>query len=201
HRLADGNPHRSAHEPELEGHHDSGKAADLSVGDDDRIAAGAECRLSFLEPVGVTRAVAEVERVDDRLWQLDPRKGAVIEDELEALLSAYPQVVAAIAADVEIGFELAIKQHLLATRAFRPQILRHRLLGHDCADLRQDEIGEPIHRRLVTGWRWLVDHNLSRCFISTKLTKLSLWGSSHADRQYPRSQDSSVEIGRARREG
>jgi hypothetical protein len=65
--------------------------------------------------------------------------------------------MAAIATDVEIGFELAIKQHLLAARAFRPQIFRNRLFGDDRPDLGQDVVAQPIHRRLVAGWRPFVE--------------------------------------------
>src|SRR5438552_16411438 len=71
-------------------------------------------------------------------------------------------MVAAIAADMEIGFEVARKQHLLASRAFLPEIVRHRLLGDNRPDLRQDEIGQPIHRRLVAGRRLLVEPGCHR---------------------------------------
>jgi hypothetical protein len=61
-------------------------------------------------------------------------------------------VIAAIATDVEIGFELAIKQHLLAARAFLPQIVRNRLLGDDRPDLRQDIFGRTkLLSRFVAG--------------------------------------------------
>jgi hypothetical protein len=66
-------------------------------------------------------------------------------------------MMAAIAAHMKIGFELAIEQHLLAARAFVPEILRYRLPGNNRPDLRQDEIGQPTHRRLVAGRRRLVE--------------------------------------------
>src|SRR6516162_5040490 len=66
--------------------------------------------------------------------------------------------MAAIAANVEIFLELALKQHLLAARALRPQIVRNRLLTDDCPDLWQDEVAEPIHRRLLTARRAFVEH-------------------------------------------
>src|SRR5271167_1256643 len=66
-------------------------------------------------------------------------------------------MMAAVAADMKIGFELAIEQHLLAARAFVPEIFRHRLPGDDRPDLRQHEIGEPAHRGLVAARRWLVE--------------------------------------------
>ena len=151
HGFAGGHAHRSAHERELESGDDRRHAADPPVRDDDRVAAGAERRLPFLQPVGVAFAVAESQRIDDRPRQFDPGKAAVVEQHLEAPLGADAQMMAAIAADVKIGFELAIKQHLLAARAFVPEIVRHRLPGDDRPDLRQDEIGQPAHRRLVAG--------------------------------------------------
>src|SRR5438270_13598691 len=66
-------------------------------------------------------------------------------------------MMAAVAANMKIGFELAIKQHLLAAWAFVPEIFRHPLPGDDCPDLRQNKIGEPAHRRLVAGRRCLVE--------------------------------------------
>src|SRR5438067_13921631 len=66
-------------------------------------------------------------------------------------------MLAAVAANMKIGFELAIKQHLFAARAFVPEIFRHPLPGDDRPDLRQNKIGEPAHRRLVAGCRCLVE--------------------------------------------
>src|SRR5438067_13502508 len=66
-------------------------------------------------------------------------------------------MLAAVAANMKIGFELAIKQHLLAAWAFVPEIFRHPLPGDDRADLRRHKIGEPAHRRLVAGRRCLVE--------------------------------------------
>src|SRR5260370_399198 len=48
--------------------------------------------------------------------------------------------------DVEIGLELAVKQHLAAARALVPQIVRDLFLGDDGADLGEDKVGEPAHR-------------------------------------------------------
>src|SRR6202011_2562523 len=97
HGLADGDAHRSAHELEFEHSDDARNAADLAVGDDDGVAAGAECGLTLPEALGIAPAIAELQRVDDRFRQLDPGEGTVTEDELEALLGADPQVMAAIA--------------------------------------------------------------------------------------------------------
>ena len=53
--------------------------------------------------------------------------------------------LAAVVAYLEIGRQLAMEQHLLAARAFFPQIVGHVLAGQG-PDLRQDVIGQPVHR-------------------------------------------------------
>src|SRR5439155_15626612 len=62
----------------------------------------------------------------------------------EPRLAADAEMVAAMAADLEMRRQLAMKQHLLAARAFAPQIVRHVLAGEG-ADLRQHVIGQPVH--------------------------------------------------------
>src|SRR5262249_32204491 len=94
---------------------------------------------------------------DERLWQFDAREAAIAEQDLEPLLGADAQMMPAIAADMEIGFELAVKQHLLAAGTLRPQIVQNRFFGDDRPDLWQDEVAQPIHRRLVAGRRSLVE--------------------------------------------
>ena len=54
-------------------------------------------------------------------------------------------MMAAIAADIEIGLELAVEQHLLAGRAFlSTDCPASSLLADDRADFGQDEIGQPV---------------------------------------------------------
>jgi hypothetical protein len=67
---------------EFESRNDAGKAVDLPVGEDDGVTAGVECGLSLPEPVGIAPPIAEFERIDDRLWQFDPREVAVAEHDL-----------------------------------------------------------------------------------------------------------------------
>src|SRR5215470_3684222 len=61
-------------------------------------------------------------------------------------------MVSAITAHEQVRLELAVKQHLFAARAFVPEILRDVLLGDDRPDLRQDEVGEPVHQPLATAF-------------------------------------------------
>src|SRR5260221_2741232 len=114
--------------------------------DDDGVAAGAGFGVALLQPVDIALAVAELERIDHRLGQLDAVERAVVEQHGEAALRVQPHVEAAGMADEEIGLELAVKQHLAAARAFVPEIVRHLLLGDDGTDLGQDEVRQPAHR-------------------------------------------------------
>ena len=66
---------------------------------------------------------------------------AVIEQDFETPHRANAQMMAATSTDIEIGLELAVKQHLLATRTFFPQIIRYILFADDSADLGQNKIG------------------------------------------------------------
>ncbi len=109
--------------------------------DDDGIAPGGGFGVRLLEPVGIALAIAEAQRIDDRLRQLDAGEFAVVEQHGETALRIEPHVERAGVADIEIGLELAMEEHLAAARAFVPEIVRHLLR----ADLRQDEIGQPAH--------------------------------------------------------
>ena len=85
HRLADRDPHRAAHEGEIEGGDDrrhgrrSGPCATTTAS-----LLGAERRLPLPQPLGVALAVAEPQRVDRYFRQLDPLERAVVEQHLEA---------------------------------------------------------------------------------------------------------------------
>ena len=151
-RFADRDPHRSAHEGEIERRHDCGKAADLAVRHRDCVAAAALRGLRLPEPVGIALAIAEAQRIERGFRLLDPLESAVIEQHLEPRRPADPEVMPAIAAHLEIGRELAMEQHLLATRALAPQIVGH-VLARQRTDLRQHVIGQPVHA-LAYGQFW-----------------------------------------------
>ena len=88
-RSAHGDPHGSAEEAEIEHGDDDRHAAHPAVGDDHGVGlAGAVLRL--LEALGVASAVAELQRIDDRVGQLDPLVRAVIEQHLKPSLGAQP---------------------------------------------------------------------------------------------------------------
>ena len=64
--------------------------------------------------------VAKVQRVDDGRRKLDACADAVVKQDLQPGRGADPQMMPAMAADMEVGLELAMKQHLIAGRAFLP---------------------------------------------------------------------------------
>src|SRR6516225_3028464 len=72
-------------------------------------------------------------------------------------------MVAAITADVKIGLELSVEQHLFAARAFVPEVVRHRVPAHRRPDFWQDKICEPAHRRLLTCRIVLVEYSARLC--------------------------------------
>src|SRR5262249_419388 len=51
----------------------------------------------------------------------------------------------AMSANLLVGLPVAHEQHLLALGAFQPEILRRLLAGHQRAQFRSDEIGQPVH--------------------------------------------------------
>ena len=145
HRLAGGDPHRAAHKAKFKDGDDRSLPADPAMRDNDRVAARPMGRLRLFQAVAIAPAVAKAQRVDDRLGQFDAREVAIVEQDREAPRGADAQMVAAVAANVEIGVELAVEQHLLAARTLFPQIVRHVLFADDGADLGQNKVGEPAH--------------------------------------------------------
>src|SRR3546814_4740032 len=80
-----------------------------------------------------------------RLGQLDPVVPAIVEQHGQALLGRDPEVVAAMRADMQVRFEIAVENHLPAVRAFVPEVVRYVLLLHQRTDLGPHEVGQPVH--------------------------------------------------------
>ena len=127
-RLAHRDAHGATHEPEVEGGDHRRLLAQGAVGDDDGVIA-IGLRLGLLQAVGVALAVAELERVDRDLRQFDGCVFAVVEQQFQSFLRADAHVVAAVAADELVLLQLAVEQHLLALRAFVPEMVGHVLLA------------------------------------------------------------------------
>ena len=144
-RLADRDPHRSAHKSEVEHGDHRAHPTDAAARDGDRLRARRRARPALAQPLGIAPAVAKAQRVDRGLGQLDGVERAAVEQQLEALAAADAEMMAAMPADHQVGGEVAGQEGLLAARALAPQIVWHLLAPDQGADLRQDEIGEPVH--------------------------------------------------------
>src|SRR4029077_19190116 len=96
-----------------------GRAPDFRVRPDQGVTAAVP-RLCLFEAIGVAFLIAEAQGIERRLAQLDLRVSALVEQQGEAALGIETQMVPAIAADEQVRLELAMKQHLLAARAFVP---------------------------------------------------------------------------------
>ena len=68
-------------------------------------------RLRLLQPLAVPFHVAEFQRIDRRLRQLD-RLPALVQQHRQALADAKPHVMAAVLADVQVLFQIPVKEHL-----------------------------------------------------------------------------------------
>ena len=77
-RLAHGDAHGTTHETEIEGGDDGLVPADGAMRDDDGVLP-AGLGLGFLHAVGIALAVAELQRIERRLRQIDGLVGALVE--------------------------------------------------------------------------------------------------------------------------
>ncbi len=100
-----------------------------------------------LQPVGVALDVAELQGIDGILRKLGTLILAVVEQQLQPPLPADAEMVAAIRmrADAQVRLQLAVEDHLLALRAFLPEIVGHARLARERLQLGADEVGEPVH--------------------------------------------------------
>jgi hypothetical protein len=142
--LADGSPHGPAHEAEFHGGDDGRRAANRAVRHHDRVvqpglAAG------LLQPVGVFLAVAKPQRVGRHPRQFDARERRLVERPGQTFQGGCAHVVAAMHADAQVLFQLLGKDHLLAGRALRPEIVGYIALAEQGADAGANEGGEPAH--------------------------------------------------------
>src|SRR5579864_9603472 len=138
-----------------------------------RIARAASLALRLLEPLAVALQIAETKWVGDGLRQLDGREFGFVKEQCETLLRRHAQMGVAIATDEEIGLKIAAEKHLAAIRAFLPKILRHfRLRSNDGADLRQDEIRQPVHRAVSFCRAWRTPSAKARTSASTAPTRV-----------------------------
>ncbi len=104
--------------------------------------------------VGVALGVAEFDRVERHLGQLDAGKGAVVEGPAQPVSGLAAHVMAAMAAHQQVLRQFGMEDHLLAGRALHPQIVRHLAPAQQGADLGADIFGQPVHAALLEKYRF-----------------------------------------------
>ena len=146
-RLAHGDAHRAAHEIEIEDGSDHRQAGDAAMRNHDRVLLAGLFAL-LLQAVAVALLVSKAQRVGRRLRQFDAHERSFVEQHRQAAQRRQPHVVAAMRAHPRVRLEVAVENHLGAGRALVPEVLGHLRLAHEGADLRPDEIGQPVHGAL-----------------------------------------------------
>ena len=142
-RLAGGHAERAAHEIEILHGDDDGGAFQLAVADlDGVVQAGPGARV--LDAVGIALLVAEFQGIGSHLRQRDVVPGLVVEDRFQPRHRAHAHVVVRAGDHELVGLDVLVEHELPGIRALDPQILR-RLAAQDVADLRPNDVGEPIH--------------------------------------------------------
>src|SRR5207247_1890736 len=125
--LPDDAPHRAAHEVEVHDRELDRVAVDPR-GPADRRVLLAALRLRLLDTLRVRFLVGEAERVAAGQVDVVLGEAALIDQQLDALARAEPEVVIAVRADHVVPDELLVEQHLAAARTGRPEV-RRELLG------------------------------------------------------------------------
>jgi hypothetical protein len=136
--------HRAAQELELEraGHHRQGFHGARDRNERITLAGG------FLrrgQPVAITLAVAELQRIFGRNLGTDLFLADLIEKTSQPFAAADAHVMAALRADIEIAFELGTVQHRVAGRTLDPQTLWDRTRAALGLDTRGHDFLEPRH--------------------------------------------------------
>ena len=144
-RLARRHAERAAHEIEiLHADHDR-QAVELAEAELDRVVhAGLGARV--LEAVGVAPLVAEFQRIDRHLGDGDVEPGLAVEHRLQPRRRAHAHVVFGAGNDELVRLDVLVEDELPGLGALDPEILRHLAASEEVADLRPDDVGDPVHR-------------------------------------------------------
>ena len=148
HRLARRHAERAAHEIEiLHADHDR-LAFELAEAELDRVSEiGLGARI--LETVDVAALVAELERIGGDLGNGDVFPFLLVEDRLHARHRAHAHVVVRAGDDERIGLDVLEEHELPALRALDPKVLRRFAATEEVANLRPDDVGDPVHTRAL----------------------------------------------------
>ena len=135
---------------------DDGSPFELAVADLDRVVhPGAGARI--LDAVGIALLVAEFQRIGRHLGKRDVVPGLVVEDRFQPRGGAHAQVIIRAGDHHLVRLDVLVEHQLPGIRALDPEVLR-RLPPQHVADLRPNDVGEPIHVSLrmaivCTIWR------------------------------------------------
>src|SRR6202000_78999 len=89
----------------------------------------------------------KLKRVGRHFRKRDVVPGLVVEDRFQPGHRAHAHVIVRAGDDELIGLDVLVEHELPGIRTFDPQIFR-RFPPQDVADLRSDDIGEPVHASL-----------------------------------------------------
>ena len=148
-RLARRHAERAAHEVEILHADRHRHAFELAEADLDRVGeAGLGARV--LETVGVAALVAELERIDRDRRHRDVEPGLAVEDRLQPRHRAHAHVVVRARDDELVGLDVLVEHELAGLRTLDPEIFRRLAPVEEAANLRPDDVGDPVHGRSLT---------------------------------------------------
>ena len=146
HRFARRHAERAAHEVEiLHGDHHR-QAVEPAIAELDGVV-GAGLAARILETVGVAALVAELQRIELHLGNRDVEPGLAVEHRLETRHRAHAHVIVGAGDDEAVGLDVLVEHELPGLRTFDPEIFRRLPPVEEAADLRPDDVGDPVHDR------------------------------------------------------
>ena len=136
---------RAGHEAEVLRSGDDVLSVELAFADEHRVVE-LGVRLGILEALGVTAAVAELERVVRNRPHRHALVLAAVEEVLQAHIGRHAHVIVGARDDELVGLEVLVEDHLPGLRALHPKIVGDLALRRqEAADLRPDDVIDPIH--------------------------------------------------------
>src|SRR4029078_9769574 len=98
-----------------------------------------------LEAIEIPPLVAELQRIGRNLRQRDGEAGFLIEDRLEAGHRAHAHVIVRAWDHKLVRLDVLVEHKLTGLRTFDPEILRRLARIEEVANLRADDVGDPVH--------------------------------------------------------
>ena len=119
HAFAHRHAHGPAHEVKIERGDNHLLTQQFAMGNNDRIAA-IGFRLGILQPVGIALFIAEFQRVNLHPGQLNTGIIRIIKQMIQPLCQGQTQVIAAMLTDMQMAFQIPMKDHLSTAWTFMP---------------------------------------------------------------------------------